>query len=150
MLDNLQPPACVLDMYALKRVMNPYSTTGNVCLNMCLRAVIIVEKRSLAAERQVRQLAIDVAGLVGERGRFGTKTGMSMLMGIGEVVELQNHYPHLIGWEVEWQHSVELSAPDYSEVGLRQFPEADSYYRDDSGEIQDRELSGITETIEAG
>lgn len=149
-LDDIKLPACILDLYGLKSGVDPYTNRGDLSLNVYLRAIVLVAKSELSSELRVRQLALDIAGLVTEQGRFGTLSGMSMVTSVGEVIAVESHYPHLVGWEVEWQHSIEIGAPDYSNPALRKFPEADSYYRDASGAVQDRELSGVTEIVSMG
>lgn len=125
-LDNLKMPACILDLYGFQADNDPYSSGGVLQLNARLRALVIVEKAFEGSRFQVCQLAMDVAGLVTEKSRFGVPSGMSMVRGIGEMMEIENHFPHLIGWEVDWQQSVEIPAPDYSAIELREFPKADA------------------------
>ena len=74
--------------------------------------------KSRTSHIKVRQLAIDVAGVVTEARRFKTVAGMSQVTHIREAA-LHQYNSHLVGWFVQWQHPLELDTPDYSSEGVR-------------------------------
>ena len=135
-LKNIEPPACLLDLYTLKTDPNYdevrhdrtsiFTNDGNLFIYLYMRALVIVSNLRETAHYQVRRLAVDAAGLITQTGRFGAPIGLAQVTSIAEVQELQQLNNHLIGWEVLWQHSVELEAPDYTNPNLRDFPEANA------------------------
>lgn len=126
---NMNPPSCFIDLYEFKtdpsfdefrhEETSTYSNLGNLGIYLYMRALIIVSNRFDFSWYQVRKLAIDVAGVVTNLERFGAKVGMSQVTEISEVPNVRQRSDHYIGWQVLWQHSVELEPPDYSSVEMR-------------------------------
>ena len=135
-LHNIDPPACVLDLYEARTNAtvsqeiysdSAFTNTGDLEIYIFMRALILVSnRRPNVAHFKVRQLALDIAGLVTEVGQFGTPSGLAQVSNVQAVQEVQEMNNHLIGWEVLWHHQLQLNAPDYSNPALRGLPEADA------------------------
>lgn len=129
--ENIEPPAIIIDPYEGKidpsfdeytqERDTPHTNTGNLALYLFVKAlVLVINNKNIITHLQVRQLAFDIAGVVTEQRRFGASVGMSQVTHISELqgnnLNLSNR---LIGWTVQWQHSLEIEAPDYSNIGIR-------------------------------
>ena len=126
---DIKTPAIIIDPYELKTDPSfdeyrqekgtPHTNTGNLALYLFVRAlVLVINNKNTVTHRRVRQLAFDIAGVVTEHTRFGANVGMSQVTHISEL-QGYNLSNRLIGWTVQWQHSLELEAPDYSNIGIR-------------------------------
>ena len=135
---NIKPPAIIIDLYELKidpsfdeyrqQRDTPHTNTGNLAIYIFVKALVLVSNNKVVqSHHHVKQLAFDIAGLVTEADGFNTRVGLSQVTHIREAELKQSD--RLIGWIVQWQHSVELEPPDYSRPELRPgcYPEADAH-----------------------
>ena len=131
---DIDVPACILDMYSLKvdpsfdefqhKGDTEKSNLGTLALYMYMRALVLVSNRRERSHFDVRQYALDLGGIVTDARRFESRVGFSQITTIEETREVQDRNNSLLGWTVEWQHTVELEAPAY-ESRLINFPDVD-------------------------
>ena len=128
-LEKIEPPAIIIDPYDLKIDPSfdeytqdrntPHSNTGNLSIYLFVRAlVLVINNKNTVTHLRVRQLAFDIAAIITEQSRFSAQVGMSQVTHISEL-QGQNPSNRLVGWTVQWQHSIELETTDYSNLGIR-------------------------------
>ena len=106
----------------------PHTNTGNLGLYLFVKAlVLVINNKSFYDHYLVQKLAFDIAGLVTHAEGFNSRVGLSQVTHVQEAhLETQNN--RFVGWTVQWQHSVEIEPPDYSNENLRpgHYPKADA------------------------
>ena len=123
---KIETPACILDLYELKQAADTATNSGNLYINLCMRALVLLENNKRDPHTFIRQYALDIAGLVTSINL--ANVNLPQVKGSKEVKEIRESNNFLIGWEVLWEHAVEISPPDYSDIALRNIPEADAIY----------------------
>ena len=122
-------PAIVIDPYEMKidpafdeyrqDKDTPHTNTGNLGLYLFMRTLALMSNsNSPRAYYYVRQFAVDIAAIITNSEGFNSRVGMSQVTHVQEApLHIQNEL--VIGWMVQWQHSVELEMPDYSDPKRR-------------------------------
>ena len=151
---SLDPPVIILDPYGLKADPSydeynqdrnvSFTNSGDLGIHLFVKALVLISNnKTRDSHIHVRQLAIDIGGVINENRRFGGQVQMSQVTHIQEAA-LHQYNSHLIGWTIQWQHSIVIEPPDYSNIGIRKA------IVDDTMKADAAQVKEITFTVQGG